>query len=264
MLHKLVAVAVVPWRKLLLSPLVLLPFVAPIHANAAVATINGCYDCLAFDTPGLEFNVPIGISLSNVQMVLNGYQGLNNGLVSPTINLGTINAGLTDFVWGSLPGVSGSLTPGNLTAGDYDDEYVGTSSILPNSGATANCGGACVAGGSPIYYADIGNFQVTITATIAGGVDNGMSVFSQFTPSTNATGGFVSFEGLDANGFSEQPCCDIHSGGITNDLADINLGVPPTATPIPTALPLFATGFGFVCYLTRRRKQGGKQALAAA
>jgi hypothetical protein len=37
-----------------------------------------------------------------------------------------------------------------------------------------------------------------------------------------------------------------------------------SATPLPATLPLFAGGLGFVGYLTRRRKQSGKQALAAA
>jgi len=37
-----------------------------------------------------------------------------------------------------------------------------------------------------------------------------------------------------------------------------------SATPAPAALPLFAGGLGFVGYLTRRRKQSSKQALAAA
>jgi hypothetical protein len=35
-------------------------------------------------------------------------------------------------------------------------------------------------------------------------------------------------------------------------------------TPLPAALPLFVGGLGFVGYLTRRRKQSGKQALAVA
>jgi hypothetical protein len=37
-----------------------------------------------------------------------------------------------------------------------------------------------------------------------------------------------------------------------------------SATPLPATLPLFAGGLGFVGYLTRRRKQNSKQALAAA
>jgi hypothetical protein len=242
------------WRKLLLSTLLLfVPFAAPMSASASVATINGCYDCLAFDTPGLQFNVPVGISLTGAQMVITGYNGINTGLTA-TVNLGTIGSGLTNALWGSLPGVSGSTTPGNMTAGDYDDQYIGTSHILPNSGATANCGGTCVSGGGPQWYADVGSFTITFTATISGGVNDGKAVFSVFSDAVNATGGFVPWEGLDQNGFSEQTCCDIHSGGLTNDLANIDLGVPPSV-PIPAALPLFATGLGGLGLLGWRRKR---------
>jgi hypothetical protein len=88
-------------------------------------------------------------------MVLQGYQGLNNG-ISATVNLGTIGAGLTNFIWGSLPGVSSALTPGNLTASDYDDEYIGTPSIIndPTCG-----GGGCVSGGRVAMVCSSGQFQ---------------------------------------------------------------------------------------------------------
>lgn len=45
------------------------------------------------------------------------------------------------------------------------------------------------------------------------------------------------------------------SGTITSALA---------ATPLPAALPLFAGGFGFVGYLTGRKKRKASQALIAA
>jgi hypothetical protein len=57
------------------------------------------------------------------------------------------------------------------------------------------------------------------------------------------------------NGFSEQTCCDIHSGGLTNDLANIDLGVPPSTVPLPATLPLFATGLGALGLLGWRRKK---------
>ena len=50
-------------------------------------------------------------------------------------------------------------------------------------------------------------------------------------------------------------------------LVDPNYAVlftPVSSTPLPASLPLFAGGLGFIGYLTRRRKQNGKQALAAA
>jgi hypothetical protein len=210
----------------------LLGLVSPAHTET-VATINGCYDCLAFDTPGLQFNNTSGGNLTNAQMVLQGYQGLNNG-ISATVNLGTIGAGLTNFIWGSLPGVSSALTPGNLTASDYDDEYIGTPSIIndPTCG-----GGGCVSGGGSQWYAQVGNFRVTFTATISGGTHDGQSVFSVFDPSNNATGGFLPWEGLDANGFSEQPCCDIHSGGITMTLLISTLESRPPRFPAPSQAP---------------------------
>jgi hypothetical protein len=182
--------------KALTSSLALLAFAAfAPSADAAVATINGCYDCLAFDTPGLQFDVPAGISLTSSRMVITGYNGINSGLTA-IVNLGTIGPGLTNAIWGSLPGVPSGTTPGNMTASDYDDQYIGTSFILPNSGATANCGGGpsvnnCVSGGGPQWYARVGSFTVTFTATISGDPDDGMPVFSVFSDAVNATGGFV-------------------------------------------------------------------------
>jgi hypothetical protein len=44
----------------------------------------------------------------------------------------------------------------------------------------------------------------------------------------------------------------------------ISLDTPVSATPLPATLPLFAGGLGFVGYLTRRRKRGGKPASAVA
>jgi hypothetical protein len=46
--------------------------------------------------------------------------------------------------------------------------------------------------------------------------------------------------------------------------ADAGLNGLFSATPLPTTLPLFAGGLGFVGYLAKRRKQSVKQALAAA
>ena len=79
--------------KALTSALALLAFAAfaPSADATTVATINGCYDCLAFDTPGLQINNTTGGNLTNAQMVLNGYQALNNGLTA-TLHLGTISS----------------------------------------------------------------------------------------------------------------------------------------------------------------------------
>jgi hypothetical protein len=223
--------------------------ISPAHAET-VATISGCYDCGTFDTPSLVFHNTSGGTLTNSQLSLQGYQGLNNGLTA-TVNLGTLLAGDTQFFWGSLPGVSGVTTPGNLTAYDYDDQYIGTANIINDP----TCGGTgCAPGGGPQWYAQVGNFSVTFTALISGGVHNGQAVFSVFSPNSNATGGFVGWLGLDPNGYSENPLYDVHTGSITGTLANIDLGTPPVV-PLPGALPLFASGLVAIGLIMRRRKR---------
>jgi hypothetical protein len=240
------------------------PFAAQANSPplTLVATISGCYDCLSYDTPGLVINNTTGGTLTNAQMLLQGYQGVNNG-VTQTVSLGSL-ASATKLIWGSLPGVSGSLSPGNLAAGDYDDEYVEGS---PHWISSTNCESTgnpntsgCVAGGGPYFYSQPGNFSVTFTATVSGGAYNGDSVYSVFSPASNATGSFNSWEGLNAQGFSEDPCCDVHSGGLTGDLANIYLGTPPppsTGVPEPGSLALAAVGFGLMALAIRRRKGTG-------
>ena len=224
----------------------------PAHADSPVATISGCYDCLAFDTPSLIFNNTTGGSLTNAQMVLTGYQGDNLGQTA-TVSLGTLGGGSTDFTWGSLPGVSSSTTPYNLTASDYDDEFnVGTGSPLWLGGAYPNCNapgdtdsqGSCVGGGGATWYAQTGNFSVTFTATVSGGLYDGQSVYSVFSPTDNATGGFVGWEGIDQAGYSENPLYDDHSGSLTGTLANIDLGTVPTPEPEALSILSIYAGLG--------------------
>ncbi len=227
-------------------------FVVPAWAGGStqVASISGCYGCTGFDTPALTFIIPSGITLTNAQMVLLGYQGQNNGDTA-TVALGTLS-GTQSFTWGSLPGgVSGALTPHNLTAGDYDDEFIGTSAII-NS---ATCGGGgCVGDGGSQWYAQTGNFQVTFTANVSGNGYTGQSVYSVFSPTHNATGGFVGWEGLDQNGYSESPTYDLHQGSLTGNMAFISLGTPSTTVPEPGSLALLGVGLGLLALAVIRRK----------
>jgi len=79
-------------------------------------------------------------------------------------------------------------------------------------------------------------------------------------PNTNATGGFVGWEGLDPSGYSEQPAYDVHSGVVTGDLANISLGVPPV--PEVATWAMMILGFAGVGFLAYRRNS--KPALMAA
>ncbi len=231
-------------------------FITSARANV-VATIDGCYDCGVFDTPSLIFQNTSGGLLTNAQMVLSGYQGANNGQTA-TVALGTLASGSTQIYWGSLPGAAAGTTPFNLTAYDYDDEFnQGTGSPFWLGGSNPNCGGTCAAGGGPYWYAQTDNFKVTFTATISGGVYDGQAVYSVFSPNSNATGGFVGWEGLDPNGYSESPLYDVHTGVVTGDMANIELGTPPSGVPELGTWAMMLLGFGLVGVRLGRRSAIG-------
>lgn len=198
-------------------------------AQAHVATIDGSYDSCAYDTPCLTFHNTSAFDFTNVQMVLTGYQGLNN-LVAETVPLPDMLAGVdTNVVWG---------TGGPLFVTDYDDSKGGPGPCPANPINSGLC-------------AIVGNFSVTFTA-----MWNGNSIFSQFSPHVNASGGFVAWEGLNSIGQSEDPCCDVHNGTVNGTLAFIDVGTPnPNFNPTPEPATLTLLGLGLAALGIGRKRR---------
>jgi PEP-CTERM motif len=215
-----------------------------------IATISGIYDASAtfgggaYDTPTLVFHNTSGYDFTGAQVVLTGYQALNNG-VTQTVSLGTMPNGMDSvLIWTnptagtiSMPAGSVRVGPnstyilaGSLFTYDYDDSYTTASKT-------------------------VGNFSVTFTATLSGvGSLNGQPIFSVFSPTTNFTGGFVGWEGLDPTGLNETSF-DAHSGTISGTLAEINIGTVPE----PATLTMLGIGIaGMAGYGWRRKTQLAK------
>lgn len=201
-------------------------------AGAHVASIDGAYDSLLGDSPDIVIHNTSAFAFTNVLLTLHGYQGLNNGLTQSTA-LPDIAAGANSpYIW------NGTFAPGNLFSFDYDDSYGGTPFTINDPG--------CALG--TYYCARVGNFDVTFTA-----MWNGQAIFSQFSPKTNATGGFVGWEGLDPTGLSETSAYDVHNGTVGGTLAFIDVGKP--GVPEPGTWALMLLGFGGLGAVLRRRRQ---------
>ena len=199
-----------------------------------IASISGAYDLCYYDTPCLVFHNTTAFDFTNVQMVLKGYGTgtLNNG-ITQTVTLSDMTANSdTNVIW------NGSTIAKNLFAYDYDDEW-GYHGPCPFSNPID--AGLC---------AQVGNFSVTFTA-----MWNGQPIYSVFSPTTNASGGFVGWEGIDPAGWSENPTYDVHTGSLTGVLAYIYEGTPPTGVPEPGAFGMFGLGMlmlGLFAGLRRR------------
>jgi hypothetical protein len=98
----------------------------------------------------------------------------------------------------------------------------------------------------------VGNFSVTIHGTILGGAFNGDPIVTTFSPTTNFTGGFVGWEGLNPTGLSETTY-DNHTGTFSGTMAQIAIG---TEAPEPSTWAMMLLGFaglGFAGYRGSRK-----------
>jgi hypothetical protein len=202
---------------------------------APIATIDGSYDTCFYDTPCLTFHNTSPFALNNAQIVLHGYQGLNNGHTA-IVALGNLPVGDTTYIW------LGPTVAGSLTSYDYDDEWGNSPAGYTNPG--------CVVGAALCSL--VGNFDVTFTASWQN-VPGGTPVFSVFSPTTNFTGGFVGWEGLNPSGLSES-VYDVHNGTLGGTLAVINIGTPPTV-PEPGTLSLLGACLAALGLFRRRKAQ---------
>jgi hypothetical protein len=231
--------------------------VQSLRANTVISTINGYYDVDGYDTPSLHIsnttlaNLGTAYDFTNVTLTLTGYQGANTGVVQST-SISDIASGATGVeIWG---GGLGSGT--GLFAYDYDDSISGGPCLNPDPAGNPMGPSNGVAGTSDGLCGQPGNFYVTFQATLSGtGIYNGATIFSQFSPNTNASGGFVGWEGLDQLGYSETVFDSHSNGGPNGVLANIYIGTPPPiSTPEPATVTLSLLGAGLFTLLGVGRK----------
>jgi hypothetical protein len=164
--------------------------------------------------------------------------------VTQTVPLANMGGGVTNVVW------LGNAGP--LFTYDYDDSKGNTPSGYTNPNRIINASLCSL----------VGNFQVTFTATISGGTYNGASVYAQFSPNTNYTGGFVGWEGLDPTGLSET-IYDQHSGSFSGTMAIVQIDTPPPPVPEASTWAMMLLGFGGLGFAGYRARKSARAVVSA-